>query len=481
MDKDEDSVVNQVQSSFKDEKNISRLQELELERNQILVNDNITYLENLFRLNSSKSVSVSNVLIEGTETFRDSFLAKQISPFINDSQNLGKLLQNVHKVNESFLKSGGIQDLSIQLEHNPINTYSNSIEVIPKIKLLPIKKFLAKTGTNVGNGEGDGYMTFQLKNIFGGCENLMFDATTGTRTRSSYLLNYSSPWFNNTSWKFDNSLFLTSRKIDWSNHEQVIKGINTKLISNYTNSINHEFSIENILRAITNVSLNSSTNVKFQAGDDFKTSLLYKFIYDTRDDKTLPSKGFNFNLTNEVSGLLANYNTSKFLKQSFETSIATNFNEKAQIINLSLRGGWLYSFNKVTHLMDRFYLGGPNDVRGFFYNGLGPRNFNDTLGGDLFLSGGLSIFQKFPYFDESTGLKFHYFLNFGNLIPLDHEESITKSLTELITRPSIGTGVGIVFKHPIARFELNFVLPVACHENDSIRKGLQYGIGLSFM
>ncbi|CCH42039.1 Outer membrane protein assembly factor yaeT [Wickerhamomyces ciferrii] len=490
-------VINRISQGFKPkEAELSTLDKIAIEKQKIINQQGQNFLEEIFRNNSQRAIYVSNVQIEGTEQFRDDFLTKQILPFINKSNNLNNLLNNIDTVSGNFFKSGAVENLAIQLTTGTgLNFKSgyypeNSIEIIPHIKLIPVKKFMAKTGTNIGNGEGDGYMTFQFRNIFGGGENLILDATTGTRTRSSYLLNYSSPGFgSNTNWKFDNSLFFTSRKIDWSSHEQLIKGMNNKIVSmNIPNGknqdqglINHEFSIENILRSITNVSPMASNNILFHAGDDFKTSFIYKFAYDSRNDRTLPTKGDYFSLVNEISGILPNLNTSKFLKQSFESQIARNFIDGDHIINLSLRGGWLYSLNKTTHLMDRFYLGGPNDIRGFFFNGLGPRNFNDTLGGDIFLSGGLSTFHRLPFVSKESNFKFHNFINFGRLIPLDKNENFTTTLKELINEPSIGIGTGIVFKHPVARFELNFVLPVTAHENDSIRKGLQYGIGLSFM
>ncbi|CAM9019800.1 unnamed protein product [Wickerhamomyces anomalus] len=485
----ESNVINRITNGFKPkDQELSQLDKLEIEKHQIIQKQGKLFLEELFRNNSTRPIHVSKVQIEGTEQFRDSFLTAQILPFINDSQNLTKLLTNVDKVSSNFFKTSTIDNFAINLTTPPYRSSShipeNAIEIIPHIKLFPVKKFMAKTGTNIGNGEGDGYMTFQFKNIFGGGENVIFDATTGTRTRSSYLLNYSSPFFNNANWKSDNSLFITSRKIDWSSHEQLIKGLNNKLVSiNLGNEsqINHEFSVENILRSITNVSPLASNNVLYHAGDDFKTSLIYKFGFDSRNDRTLPTRGAYFSLINEISGIFPKFNTSKFLKQSFESAYATNFNDGDQILNISFRGGWLYSFKNTTHLMDRFYLGGPNDVRGFFFNGLGPRNFNDTLGGDVFLSGGISLFNRIPFVSKESNFKLHSFVNFGRLIPLDKNEHISHTVKELLSEPSIGAGFGLVFKHPVARFELNFVLPVTAHENDSSRKGLQYGIGLTFM
>jgi outer membrane protein insertion porin family len=47
--------------------------------------------------------------------------------------------------------------------------------------------------------------------------------------------------------------------------------------------------------------------------------------------------------------------------------------------------------------------------------------------------------------------------------------------------PSISAGVGIVYALPVARFELNFSLPLVLRKGEEGRKGLQLGIGINFL
>ncbi|CAI4987574.1 CGH_1_HP_G0064670.mRNA.1.CDS.1 [Saccharomyces cerevisiae] len=44
------------------------------------------------------------------------------------------------------------------------------------------------------------------------------------------------------------------------------------------------------------------------------------------------------------------------------------------------------------HICDKFQSGGPRDIRGFQTFGLGPRDLYDAVGGDAFVSYGLSVF-----------------------------------------------------------------------------------------
>jgi outer membrane protein insertion porin family len=47
--------------------------------------------------------------------------------------------------------------------------------------------------------------------------------------------------------------------------------------------------------------------------------------------------------------------------------------------------------------------------------------------------------------------------------------------------PSVAAGVGLVYAHPVARFELNFSLPLVLRKGEASTKGLQVGVGINFL
>jgi outer membrane protein insertion porin family len=47
--------------------------------------------------------------------------------------------------------------------------------------------------------------------------------------------------------------------------------------------------------------------------------------------------------------------------------------------------------------------------------------------------------------------------------------------------PSAAAGLGLVYAHPLARFELNFTLPLVMRKDEQARKGLQFGVGITFL
>ena len=110
-------------------------------------------------------------------------------------------------------------------------------------------------------------------------------------------------------------------------------------------------------------------------------------------------------------------------------------------VSLSGRLGCLYPFASLSpssfsssasipksRFSDRFQLGGPLDVRMFKQNGLGLRDGNDALGGELFWCLGLSVIRDLPGLSKEAregwkgNVKMHGFVNAGRLDLIDRGE-----------------------------------------------------------
>lgn len=222
----------------------------------------------------------------------------------------------------------------------------------------------------------------------------------------------------------------------------------------------------------------ASSHLLFSAGDNVKHSVIHSMSKDVRDNTIAPNNGYMWKVMNEVS-------LGKFLKTNFEIN-ATKSWLPLDFITLSstIKGGYIHNFHSKSypiHIMDKFYNGGSNDVRSFQLMGLGPKDILDYVGGDTSLSYGISLFSRLPIkrFYESN-FRLHWFLNGGRLVNRNNC-SPQELFEQMISQHSLSTGVGIVFRHPVARFELNFTLPITAHTSDATRKGFQYGIGISFL
>lgn len=455
---------------------------IQQQKQQFVAKQQRDYIEELLKNNGSMPINLRNVQVLNSEKFRYRFLEAQLSPLLNKRlSTLSEFTKNLDATTSNLRKLNICENLIVNLvpiSKRIVDFKNPSLDVVLIFNVIPIKRFYAKTGTSIGNGEGDGYIQFQLRNIFGGAENLTFDALTGTRTLSSYLLRYNQPVFNNANVIYENISYMNTNKMEWLQAECDMKGFSNKIYTQYDLPFNHEFIFENSWRRLRNLH-SKSIDILHQLGENFKTSVLYNFKYDTRNKIFLPISGSYFRIGLEYSGFTA-FNSTRYLKSAMEFQHARKINELHSLI-LSSKSGVLYPISLISHVLDRFYIGGPNDVRSFVLNGLGPKSVNSSLGGDLFFNGGLSLISKVPYLSAESNFRLHNFINLGKLIPLDKSLSVQGNIKSLFSQPSIGFGLGIIYDHPAARFELNFVLPLVVHEYDLTRKGLQYGIGISFL
>ncbi|KAG0682389.1 hypothetical protein C6P41_003789 [Kluyveromyces marxianus] len=471
----------------------------ELEQQQLQLQNQ--FLLDLFKKNKSTPIHVSQVVINGSELVRDDILQSYLAETIHKADTFEQLCRYSDWFNYKMVGNGMANSVAMSLDSRgsyPVQIserdygswkYSSGapetisvVDVVPIVQLHPVKRFSAKTGTNIGNGEGDGYIQFQLRNILHGGERLTLDATKGTKTHSSYLLNYfqplHSPW-----WCTDTSIFKNAREL--GRCELFVRGFSSSLKSGYFHegAVNHEYKWESLMRSCDVKSDLASSHLLLCAGDSVKHSITHSMTRDTRDNHIAPNNGSLLKFSNELA-------LGKFYKATLECNLTKSwFKRDFVTVSSTLKAGYIHNFhaNKYPlHVMDKFYNGGSNDVRSFQVMGLGPKSVHDYVGGDTSLAYGVSVFSRLPirkFYDSNFRL--HAFFNGGRLINREYNGSSSSMnmdlVREMLSQHSCSTGFGIVFRHPVARFELNFTVPITAHASDATRKGFQYGIGISFL
>ncbi len=159
-------------------------------------------------------------------------------------------------------------------------------------------------------------------------------------------------------------------------------------------------------------------------------------------------------------------------------------------------------------IADRFYLGGPLDVRGFEMKGLGPSSEHFALGGLTYWAAGLHMYSALPFINEKMAgffdlfrykksflnlcmllnllfFRLHSFVNAGNLMS-DYQfatnRSLQANLDEAVQNFRLTSGLGLAFKLAgVARIELNYCVPLRTQKGDNPAPGLQFGVGVEFL
>ena len=273
----------------------------------------------------------------------------------------------------------------------------------------------------------------------------------------------------------------------------------------------HEFGYSGTWRQITGLAGDASPTIRGDAGDSFKSSITHTWIKDRRNNPLLPTNGYFAKTVLELAGWGPLVGDVGFAKSEVQTQAAMPINipgiegDSGVSLTTGLRAGLLYPLpvgfdfdSKTTssRINDRFQLGGPANVRGFRLSGLGPRDGADAVGGDVYAAGSANLLFPVPRVGLDRPFRFQAFVNGGRLIALKDSgtdekgtgsgQSVQKSVSSTLQElgngwPSIAAGFGLVYAHPVARFELNFTLPLVLRRGEDARKGLQFGIGINML
>ena len=374
------------------------------------------------------------------------------------------------------------------------------------LSVVEKSRFKFKTGTDVGNAEGSAYINGLARNIFGGAESLNVNASFGTRTRSAYQASFETPILSNPDLRWEFGGLASSTQKPWSSHEEVLKGGWMKLRWMTLSGGRHELGYNGVWRQITGLASNASPTIRGDAGDSVKSSLIHTWVNDRRDNPQLPTRGYLNKSSLELAGWGPLQGDVAFGKAEVEAQGAVPIpilgieGESGVSLTAGLRAGLLCplalgteSESKPSRINDRFQLGGPTDVRGFRLSGLGPRDGGDALGGDVYAAGSANLLFPIPRVGKDKPFRFQIFANGGRLLTLRRAkmegtdgETVSHRLSSTVAElgnglPSMAAGFGLVYAHPVARFELNFSLPLVLRRGEDGRKGLQFGIGINML
>lgn len=412
--------------------------------------------------NAHGFVDVAGVDVEGRAS--KTLLQAYLAPLLTGAQPPQELARNIRKVQKDLYSLGVYKDVNLSL----------SPEGVIKIALPSVNKFVARVGTNVGQNEGSGYLRGTIKNPLGFGEVISFDASQGTRTTSAHLLTASLPIPHP---KFvgvrAEALAYSSEKLqEWASSVAQFRGGSLSL----ENADRFALGVRADLRTLASKTLNFSPSLRHEVGNSFKLSVFcnYKKKIGNMDAQDFENKG---TLWSSQTELALPQTTFPFLKSTLQVknafpvyrSVTGTVNSKVGFIlplNYYTRAGYVPR----THLLDRFNLGGPLDLRGFKQNHVGPHDSGDALGGELMAATGISLFS--PIRGLNKDFRAHAFVNAGALSPLR---------TRVLPVPSVSSGFGLVYANSNMRVELNFALPVVSRVDEVLHKGFVFGIGLDFL
>ncbi|KAK4643129.1 hypothetical protein QC761_409930 [Podospora bellae-mahoneyi] len=466
--------------------------------------------------------TINSIEVHGASNTRRSILDRIFKPLVEDPENLSSTLgESLERVGAAtrrlsrfdiFKEDGFGAFIS---EANRPDAPPNRTELDIAINVKEKSRLVLTAGTDFGNAEGSAYTNGVFRNIFGGAETLSINASTGTRTRSAYNASFSTPLNANPDIRLALDALRSSTQKPWASHDEHLTGGSLKLSWLSDSKATHTVTYNGVWRQLTGLAPKASPTVRADAGDSVKSSIGHTYTLDRRDHPMLPQSGYLLKTISELAGWGPLSGDVAFAKIELETSGAIPLSlpgsqaKSGVSIGGGVRVGLLYplalGYNPAapacpSRINDRFQLGGPADVRGFKLGGLGPHDGADSVGGDVFAAGSVNMMFPLPRLGADSPLRFQLFANGGRMVALQKKvatgengrvlamepkkvfEGVASAVGQLGNGlPSVAAGFGLVYAHPMARFELNFSLPLVLRRGEEGRKGLQVGVGISFL
>jgi len=209
------------------------------------------------------------------------------------------------------------------------------------------------------------------------------------------------------------------------------------------------------------------------AGAVLVSSVGYTLAYNTLDNVKNPSTGMFISLKQDLAGVGGDVN---FLRSSIDTR---NYYEVLPDVVgvVHLQGGHVTSYGgEQLRMLDHFFMG-PNLVRGFEPNGIGPRDITpnstqDALGGTLYWGASAELQTPLYFLPKEIGMKLATFADAGSLWDYRGITSFENQTMDVADDNFVRTsvGIGIIWDSPLGplRFDLAYPLTKKSYDRTQI-------------
>jgi outer membrane protein insertion porin family len=242
---------------------------------------------------------------------------------------------------------------------------------------------------------------------------------------------------------------------------------------------------------------------ELQAGKTLTSAVGYTLNYNTLDNNKNPTDGLIVDFKQDFAGVGGDV---RYLKSAVDAKYYTPL--VADIVGLiHVQGGILNSVGSDIRMLDHFQMG-PNLVRGFAPNGIGPRDLNpfgtnDALGGTKYWGASAELQMPFWFLPKEVGLKGSVYADAGSLYDYKgptswaatNEVNVAGCVPSTRNPVSAGTctglvfdngnvvrtsvGVGLIWASPFGPLRFDYAVPLTKGPNDRVQQ-FKFGGGTSF-
>lgn len=329
--------------------------------------------------------------------------------------------------------------------------FFNNVEVTPEPgsrsdrKIVSVRvdeRSTGELGLGVGGSNIDGAMMkvfFHETNFLGKGQDLSMDAMMAKR-RKELEFSWTEPWFMQRPLVFGVDLSHTrlNRQHESSfNHHRT--GGRVRLGYQLSEPLSHQVYYSIYRDRLTGIDPSkAATAIIQETRSSVRSAVGHDFFYDKRDSKFDPTSGYYLTLGQDWCGLGG---TIKYLRHRAGGGAYYPFHDKLTG-SLKIKAGTMQGLQgQRVPVVDRFSLGGPLTLRGFAFEGIGPRDIKSKNA-----LGGLNSFQFSAELTtpvtagKDFNLKGHVYTD-GGVVWSAYKNTAGSIYDDKMIRLSVGTGI----------------------------------------
>ena len=459
---DETYDYSKIKDSIQDIKNLAELNGYSfIEIDPVLKqNFNMQQINVNIIINEGPRVYVNEIDISGNTRTVDKVIRRELTISEGDAYN--KFAINYSK--DSIRALNFFSDVSIKENRT---SYPDKLNLLIEVE----EKNTGEASLGAGySSSANASLNLGLKerNFLGKGQKVNFTSSF-SNTRNTYDVSITEPYFNNKPLSLTGLIYSSFTDPASVNYETEDIGLGLNARFPISNDIFFEGRYS-LFTAKVKADSNATDYENLLAGTDTNSMIGYSLFLDKRDSRYKPSKGYSFEVNQDIAGLGG---TTYYLKNNIDYSIYKRIN-KNFIGSLKFQAGTLNGFNsEYAPLSSNYKLGGKK-LRGFKSGKVGPKTGNSYTGGQYYYVTSLetNIDFNIDAFDITSTL----FLDVGSLWGLENP-----AYSSINDEHNARSSLGVNFNWDSAIGPINIIYAeILNSEKTDTTDNLYFDIGYNF-
>jgi len=277
-----------------------------------------------------------------------------------------------------------------------------------------------------------------------------------------------------------NRKIYSNRSYDRNRYYVESRGISTHATYNLTEYLKHDLNYQFKTEEVDYAGDPSFISAYLRPESNMSTvsSIGQIFIYDKTNNSVMPSDGYVLSFGQNFAGLGGD---AKYMRNIIMASNYTSIYKDKVILKVSGQGGVITGLGKKIRMLNNFY-SEDTMVRGFEYNGIGPRDVRtlDALGGKTFLAALVEL--KFPIgVPQEMRMNGLAFTDIATLYNIDIPNGVSVVQNPYYNSKSLRAsyGFGVIWDSPLGLMRFEYGIPIKKEDYDQVQR-FNFSIGRSF-